>query len=68
MRRLIIANTVCFGLEPANCRTLGRRAERDRGTLQMLSPGERREFRLELGVLSGAEEVANAIRAQLDLT
>jgi hypothetical protein len=30
----------------------------------MLSPGERREFRLELRVLNGAEEVSNAIRSQ----
>ena len=42
----------------------GRKAERDRGTLQMLSPGERREFRLELRVLNGAEEVSKAIRSQ----
>ncbi len=62
------ANHFVLGLEPANCRTLGRKAERDRGTLQMLSPGERREFRLELSVLNGADEVANAVRSQLDLT
>jgi hypothetical protein len=30
----------------------------------MLSPGERREFRLELRVLNGAEEVSKAIRSQ----
>jgi hypothetical protein len=58
------ANHFVLGLEPANCWTLGRKAERDRGTLQMLSPGERREFRLELRVLNGAEEVSNAIRSQ----
>jgi hypothetical protein len=57
-------NHFVLGLEPANCWTLGRKAERDRGTLQMLSPGERREFRLELRVLNGAEEVSNAIRSQ----
>jgi hypothetical protein len=62
------ANHFVLGLEPANCRTLGRKAERDRGTLQVLSPGERREFRLELSVLDGADEVANAVRSQLDLT
>jgi Domain of unknown function (DUF4432) len=62
------ANHFVLGLEPANCRTLGRKAERDRGTLQMLSPGERREFRLELSVLDGVDEIANAVRSQLDLT
>jgi Domain of unknown function (DUF4432) len=58
------ANHFVLGLEPANCWTLGRKAERQRGTLQMLSPGGQREFRLELGVLNGAEEVSNAIRSQ----
>jgi hypothetical protein len=57
------ANHFVLGLEPANCRILGRNAERQRGTLQMLSPGERREFRLELSVLEGTEQVATAIRA-----
>jgi hypothetical protein len=62
------ANHFVLGLEPANCRTLGRKAERDRGTLQTLAPGERREFRLELSVLDGVQEVANAVRSQGDLT
>jgi hypothetical protein len=62
------ANHFVLGLEPANCRTLGRKAERDRGTLQTLAPGERREFRLELSVLDGADEVANAVRSQAELT
>jgi hypothetical protein len=57
------ANHFVLGLEPANCRILGRNAERQRGTLQMLSPGERRAFRLELSVLEGTEQVATAIRA-----
>ena len=57
-------NHFVLGLEPANCRSLGRKAERERGTLQMLAPGERRAFRLELKVLQGAEQVARAIRAQ----
>ena len=55
------ANHFVLGLEPANCRTLGRKAERERGTLQTLAPGERREFHVEFRVLNGAEEVANAI-------
>jgi hypothetical protein len=54
-------NHFVLGLEPANCWTLGRKAERERGTLQTIAPGERREFHLEFNVLNGAEAVANAI-------
>jgi hypothetical protein len=56
-------NHFVLGLEPGNCRTLGRAAERARGTLETLPPGERREFRLELKVLEGADQVAAAIKA-----
>ena len=45
------------GMEPANCSVLGRAAERQRGTLQFLEPGERREYRLEIGVLDGATAI-----------
>ena len=57
------ANHFVLGLEPGNCKSLGRAAERARGTLQILSPGERREFHLELTVLRGTEQVADAVRA-----
>ena len=56
------ANHYVLGLEPANCRSLGRAAERARGTLKSLSPGMEREFRIELQVLEGAQEVQDAIR------
>lgn len=56
------ANHYVLGLEPANCRSLGRAAERARGTLKSLSPGMQCEFRMELQVLEGAEEVAAALR------
>ena len=46
------------GMEPANCEVEGREKERKRGTLQFLKPGEKREYHLEIGVLSTAEEVA----------
>jgi Domain of unknown function (DUF4432) len=55
-------NHFVLGLEPGNCRSLGRAAERTRGTLQTLSPGERCEFYLELRILNGADQVAAAIR------
>ncbi|MDE1177475.1 MAG: aldose 1-epimerase family protein [Edaphobacter sp.] len=54
-------NHFVLGLEPANCRTLGRKAERERGTLRMLGPGETERFRLRLDVLETAEAVQRAI-------
>jgi len=54
-------NHFALGLEPANCRMLGRAAERERGTLQTIAPGERREFKLEVSVLDGAKEVSAAL-------
>jgi hypothetical protein len=56
-------NHYVLGLEPANCLTLGRAKERERGTLQTLAPGERRDYRTELRILDGATQVADAIQA-----
>ncbi|MGA2488620.1 MAG: aldose 1-epimerase family protein [Anaerolineales bacterium] len=42
--------TFVLGLEPANCRAGGRSLERMRGTLQILQPGETREFNVEIEV------------------
>jgi hypothetical protein len=57
------------GMEPANCFVEGRAKERERGTLQFLEPGERREYELEIGVLEDAaaigrfrEEVSKALK------
>ena len=47
---------VC-GMEPANCHVQGRAWERERGSLQFLEIGELRSYRIELGVLTNAEEV-----------
>ncbi len=46
------------GLEPANCELAGRAAEREAGTLQILRPGERREFGIAIRVTFGAEAMA----------
>jgi hypothetical protein len=54
-------NHFVLGLEPGNCRTQGRATERARGTLEILSPGERRDFRIELKILEDADQVASAI-------
>jgi hypothetical protein len=53
-----------LGLEPANCKVDGRKAERDSGTLCFLKPGEEKQFGLELRVLAGSQEVSEAIQRQ----
>ena len=50
---------VC-GIEPANCRVLGRASERAAGRLKTIAPGETRRFSVTLSVLDGAEAVARA--------
>ncbi len=42
--------TYVLGLEPANCHVLGRKAEREGGTLQFLEAGEQRRFRVQIEV------------------
>lgn len=49
------------GLEPSNCYDEGRAAERARGTLLELAPGERREYRLEIGVLDGEDALEDLL-------
>jgi hypothetical protein len=55
------ATHYALGLEPANCKVEGRSAERQAGSLQMLPPNASREFALEIRVLDGQQEVAQAI-------
>lgn len=43
-----------LGIEPANCYVEGRAAERARGTLTMLEPGELRTYKLAIEVTAGA--------------
>lgn len=45
------------GLEPATNRVTGRAAERQRGTLQILQPGEQRGYHLEIGLLTGQVDI-----------
>jgi hypothetical protein len=42
--------THVLGIEPANCRVAGRKAESTRGTLVMIQPGQALEYRLEFFV------------------
>lgn len=57
------ANHFALGLEPANCLVEGRAAERARGTLQTLQPGEQREFTIAIRILDGRDEVRDFIAA-----
>ncbi len=52
-----------MGMEPGNCHVEGRAKERERGTLQTVSPGEERDFQLEIGVLAGGSEIEAAQKA-----
>lgn len=45
------------GLEPANCLVEGRDKDRAARRLQFIGPQEEREFELELGVLTSADEI-----------
>ena len=51
--KMMGAGTYVVGLEPANARVMGRSVERAAGRLQMIEPGETRQYRLELGVVEG---------------
>lgn len=44
------AGTYVLGLEPANCWVEGRKAERERGSLVILQPGEAVTYELELAI------------------
>ena len=46
-----------LGIEPGNCYPIGRVETRKRGELEYLSPGERRKFNLEIGVISSSEDI-----------
>ena len=45
--------TYVVGLEPANCRPEGRSVARQRGVLVELAPGERRDYFLDMSILTG---------------
>lgn len=59
--KLTGSGSFVLGLEPANCKAEGRKAEREAGTLRILRPGEEEKFEIELRVLDGEPEVAEAI-------
>jgi len=51
--KMMGSGTYVLGMEPANCGVGGRAAERAKGTLQMLQPGEDRHFAVQIGVVDG---------------
>lgn len=59
--KMTAANHFVLGLEPANCNTRGREHERSQGSLQMLEPGESKEFSIKLEVLDDETSVKEAI-------
>ena len=66
LRRLIqwkmtAEGTYVLGIEPANCLVEGRKAERERGTLRFLEPGQEEAFEVEIGVAEGESEIASFI-------
>ena len=49
------------GVEPANAPTAGRAALRESGRLPTLEPGKTADFQVEIGVLTGAEDLERAL-------
>ena len=56
--KMCAAGNYVMGLEPGNCWVSGRSKARAAGELQFLEPGESRRYDLEVGVVSGAAELA----------
>ena len=56
-RSMASGDYVC-GLEPSNTYIMGRAGERENGTLQTIGGYETKTFRVEIGVLDGAQEIA----------
>ena len=54
--------TYVTGIEPGNCSPLGREWNRSNGYLQHIQPGEVREFHMEITVLDGSDDLAEAER------
>jgi hypothetical protein len=49
--KMVGEDVYCVGLEPANCLVEGRAKERERGALQYIQPGERRDYHVEIGLV-----------------
>jgi hypothetical protein len=56
--RMLGEGTYAVGLEPSTNRDAGRFDARKRGELQWLEPGDMRQYDLEIGALSGADDIS----------
>ena len=57
--KMMAQGAYVVGMEPGNALPLGRVKEREAGRLQILAPGESREYHLEIGVVSGQDQIAD---------
>jgi Domain of unknown function (DUF4432) len=55
--RMMAESTYAVGIEPCT-NTFGRKKVRERGEMIILQPGDTRHYDLEIGVLTGQEEIA----------
>jgi Domain of unknown function (DUF4432) len=56
--RMLGEGTYAVGLEPGTNRDAGRFDARERGELQWLEPGDIRQYDLEIGAISGADDIS----------
>jgi hypothetical protein len=56
--KMMDCGTYVVGMEPGNAWVMGRDVERKEGRLQFLEPGEIREYRLEIGVITQHDQIA----------
>lgn len=61
--RMLGQGTYVVGIEPSTNRTGGRLDARERGELIILEPGDKRIYDLELGALSGEDEIASFLES-----
>lgn len=54
--KMVAEGHYVLGLEPSNCRTLGRANEKAEGRLRYIEPGQTRHFDLELTVIENVEK------------
>lgn len=54
----LAASEYVLGIEPGNCLPVGRVKQRERGGLEILPPGGRKDIEVEIGILDGAKAIA----------
>jgi hypothetical protein len=53
--KMVAEGHYVLGLEPSNCRSLGRANERAEGRLRFIEPGETKCFNVELGIIENLD-------------